>query len=89
MITVCDKARETCPVWPGQPIIVHWGAPDPAEAEGPDEEIYRQFKQVAMLSQRRIELFCDLPFEKLDRLKSETLTRDIGTKRIGMSEISG
>lgn len=80
VITVCDKARETCPVWPGQPIIAHWGAPDPAEAEGADEGVYRQFKQVAMLIQRRIELFCALPFEKLDRLKLETLTREIGTK---------
>lgn len=80
VITVCDKARETCPVWPGQPIIAHWGAPDPAEAEGTDEEIYRQFRQVAMLIRRRIELFCALPFEKLDRLRLEALTREIGTK---------
>lgn len=80
VITVCDKARETCPVWPGQPIIAHWGALDPAAAEGTDGEIYRQFKHVAVLLQRRIELFCALPFEKLDRLKLEALTREIGTK---------
>lgn len=78
VITVCDKAKETCPVWPGQPIVAHWGAPDPALAEGTDEEIYRQFKQVAMMIQRRIELFCSLPFDSLDRLKLEALTREIG-----------
>lgn len=78
VITVCDKAQETCPVWPGQPIVAHWGAPDPALAEGTDEEVYHQFKQVAMLIQRRIELLCSLPFDKLDRLKLESLTRDIG-----------
>ena len=80
VITVCDKARETCPVWPGQPIVAHWGAPDPALATGDAAEIYRQFRQVAMLIQRRIELFCALPFDKLDRLKLEALTREIGTK---------
>jgi len=78
VITVCDNARESCPVWPGQPIIAHWGVPDPALASGTQQEILRQFNQTAMRLQRRIELFCSLPFEKLDRLKLEQLTRDIG-----------
>jgi arsenate reductase len=78
VITVCDNARESCPVWPGQPIVAHWGVPDPALAEGTDEEIFRQFRQAATLLQRRIELFCSLPFEKLDRLKLAKLTQDIG-----------
>jgi protein-tyrosine-phosphatase len=78
VITVCDKARETCPVWPGQPIIAHWGAPDPALAEGTDEQIYQEFKRIAMVIQRRIELLCALPFEKIDRLKLQTLTQEIG-----------
>src|SRR6266478_4234913 len=80
VITVCDQARETCPVWPGQPIIAHWGSPDPALATGTDEEILQQFKQVAMLIYRRIQLLCALPFDKIDRLKLATLTREIGTK---------
>ena len=78
VITVCDNARESCPVWPGQPIVAHWGVPDPALARGTDEEIFRQFRQTAALLQRRIELFCSLPFEKLDRLKLPKLTQDIG-----------
>lgn len=78
VITVCDNARESCPVWPGQPIIAHWGVPDPALATGTQQEILRQFRQAAVHLQRRIELFCSLPFEKLDRLKLEKLTQDIG-----------
>lgn len=78
VITVCDRARETCLVWPGQPITAHWGAPNPAEVEGTDEEKLQVFKQVAQIIQRRIELFCSLPFESLDKLRLETLTRDIG-----------
>ena len=80
VITVCDNARETCPIWPGQPIIAHWGSPDPALAEGTDEQKYQVFKQVALQIRRRIELFCALPIDKLDRLKLAQLTRDIGSK---------
>lgn len=80
VITVCDNARESCPVWPGQPIIAHWGSPDPALAEGTDEQIYKVFKQVAFQIQRRIELFTSLPLEKLDRLRLAALTKEIGNK---------
>jgi arsenate reductase len=80
VITVCDNARESCPIWPGQPIIAHWGIPDPALAEGSDEEKLRQFKQAAQTLSRRIELFCSLPIEKLDRLKLAALTTEIGEK---------
>jgi arsenate reductase len=78
VITVCDKAKEACPVWPGQPIIAHWGAPDPAEARGTDDEVFQRFKEVAMIIHRRIELFCALPFDKIDRLRLTQLTREIG-----------
>lgn len=78
VITVCDNARESCPVWPGQPIIAHWGVPDPALAIGNDEEIFREFQHAALHLRRRIELFCSLPLEKLDRLKLAKLTQDIG-----------
>ena len=78
VITVCDNARESCPLWPGQPIVAHWGVPDPALAEGSDEEKLRQFKQAAQTLAHRIGLFCALPIEKLDRLRISELTRDIG-----------
>ncbi|HEY8224990.1 MAG TPA: arsenate reductase ArsC [Pyrinomonadaceae bacterium] len=80
VITVCDNARESCPIWPGQPIIAHWGVPDPALAEGSDEEKLKQFKQAAQTLNRRIELFCSLPIEKLDRMKLDRLVKEIGGK---------
>jgi len=80
VITVCDNARESCPVWPGQPIVAHWGSPDPALAEGDDQALYRTFKQVALEIRRRVELFTALPFEKLSRLRLAAMTSEIGNK---------
>ena len=80
VITVCDNARESCPVWPGQPIVAHWGSPDRALAEGNDEIVYRTFKQVALEIRRRVELFTSLPFDKLSRLKLASMTNEIGNK---------
>src|SRR5688572_3906396 len=57
VVTVCDNARETCPVWPGQPIVAHWGLPDPAAVEGTESEKYRAFAEVAAEIYRRIKLF--------------------------------
>jgi arsenate reductase (thioredoxin) len=78
VITLCDKARETCPVWPGQPIIAHWGVEDPAAFAGSPEERERFFYNVARILHRRVQLLTSLPLEKLSRLKIEKLTRDIG-----------
>jgi arsenate reductase len=65
VITVCDNAREACPVWPGQPLLAHWGSPDPAAAEGTEEQKYWAFVQVASQISRRAELFCALPEKSL------------------------
>jgi arsenate reductase len=78
VVTVCDNARETCPVWPGQPIVAHWSSPDPAAVEGTDAEKYRAFKEVAFQLNRRLQLFTSLPLEKLDRLKLINATQEIG-----------
>ena len=82
VITVCDNARETCPLWPGQPIVAHWGVDDPAAFVGPEPARERFFHSVALTLYRRLQIFTALPLEQLDKLKVETLTRDIGLDRL-------
>ena len=58
--------------------MAHWGVPNPAAVEGPEEQRLHAFKEAAIALSRRLELLVNLPFEKLDRLRLEQLTREIG-----------
>jgi arsenate reductase (thioredoxin) len=69
VFTVCDNAaKETCPLWPGQPMTAHWGVPDPAAIQGGAAEIERAFRDAFFILDRRIGLFLSLPLASLDRL---------------------
>jgi arsenate reductase len=46
VITLCDRARATCPVFPGGSETFHWGLDDPAEAEGTEAERRAAFDRV-------------------------------------------
>ena len=79
VFTVCDNAaKEVCPVWPGQPMTAHWGVPDPAEAQGSEEEVQKAFRDAFFMLDRRISLFLSLPLASLDKM---ALKREID--RIG------
>jgi arsenate reductase (thioredoxin) len=77
VITVCDNAKEACPVWPGQPVIAHWGSPDPAGVEGTEEEKFQFFVAVASQIARRVDLFC--AFSDAQLLDAAAV-RDVGRK---------
>ncbi len=47
VITVCDHARETCPVFPGSTSTLHWGLDDPSDVQGTDEERLEAFRRTA------------------------------------------
>jgi len=79
VFTVCDNAaRETCPVWPGQPMTAHWGVPDPAAVEGSPEQIQRAFRDTFVILDRRIGLFLCLPLASLERLAIQSEIDRIG-----------
>ena|SRR5258708_5514671 len=45
VITVCDSAAETCPIFPGRAQRIHWSFPDPAAVEGSEEQRLQAFRQ--------------------------------------------
>jgi len=67
VFTVCDRANEECPVFPGSPITAHWGYADPAEIEDP-EEARQLIRQIALSIDQRFRLFLSLPLDKLEKL---------------------
>ena len=54
VITLCDKARETCPEFPGHPRRVHWSIPDPATASDTDHASYPAYQHTAAEIDTRI-----------------------------------
>ena len=46
VITVCDDARESCPVFPGATRTDHWSFEDPSAARGPDEVRLAVFRRI-------------------------------------------
>jgi arsenate reductase (thioredoxin) len=69
VFTLCDSAaKETCPVWPGQPMTEHWGIPDPGNAGEDRVTLERAFRDAFVTLDRRIGLFLGLSLAKLDKL---------------------
>jgi arsenate reductase len=46
VVTVCDRAKESCPIFPGAIRFIHWSFPDPAAAQGSHEERLAAFRRV-------------------------------------------
>ena len=81
VVTVCGSAAaETCPVFPGAPLSVHWGIDDPAAVEGSDDEIDAAFARAYAEMETRISRFLSLPRD-LDGAALDTELRAIGADR--------
>ena len=57
VVTVCDQARQTCPVFPGVHRSLHWGYEDPAAAEGTEDERLAVFRRVFIQIGERVRQF--------------------------------
>jgi arsenate reductase len=85
VITVCDRAKESCPIFPGQPVLAHWGMSDPAEVVGSDAAQRKAFRDAFLLLARRIDLLLALPVEGLARLALERRVQAIGAADVSVA----
>lgn len=66
VITVCDNAaNEVCPIWPGSPVKMHWGYPDPSNAEGGEDGKRRAFELTRQAIGYRMLQLLALPLESM------------------------
>lgn len=57
VITVCDRANESCPIFPGGTERIHWSFEDPTSATGTDEQKLHAFRTVRDAIQQRLRMF--------------------------------
>ena len=67
VITVCDQARETCPVFPGARESIHWGFDDPAATQGSDAERLAVFRRVLNEISLRLKPFAEVALRRHGR----------------------
>jgi arsenate reductase len=70
VITVCDQARQACPVFPGVHETLHWGYEDPAAVEGTEAERLAAFRSTLTMMSGRIQSFITLALR--DRVAAST-----------------
>jgi arsenate reductase len=67
VITVCDRARATCPVFPGSACSLHWGLDDPSGVEGRDEDKLAAFRRTEIEVSARLRSFIEVPLRAAGR----------------------
>lgn len=81
VITVCDRAREACPVFPHARAAVHWGMEDPAAVSGPDEIKLEAFRQTRRVLERRVQRLLELPLATMSDVGLARQAQAIGDRQ--------
>lgn len=78
VITVCDSAaEETCPYWPGSPVTMHWGYPDPSNAGTNAQEKRAAFESTRQAIGERMRKLAQTPFDTLDNAQLRAALQSI------------
>jgi arsenate reductase (thioredoxin) len=81
VVTVCDSAaNESCPVWFGKAVKLHWGLADPSKVIGSDAEKAQAFRACIAEIRQRVEALLRLPEGKLDAVSIRTALGGFGVQ---------
>ena len=78
VITVCDAAKQACPVFTGSPAVVHWNLPDPMDANGTDAQELDAFRHSRDTIAGLVERLIALPVEALSSRTLVARVSEIG-----------
>lgn len=70
VITVCDRARATCPAFPGSANTLHWGLDDPSEVEGSDADKLAAFERTHLEVAARLRPFIEVALRAAGRSRT-------------------
>jgi len=88
IITVCDvAAEESCPYWPGHPLVTHWGIADPANVKGTREQKLAAFNETYRRLMSRITALVNLRIEQMGLTELKAQLSEIG-KMDGATELA-
>ena len=79
VVTVCDSAAgETCPVWFGKSLKVHWGLDDPSKLQGSEVEISEAFRATIEQIKQRVEQLVNLDVDVKDKVALKAALANLG-----------
>lgn len=81
VVTVCDSAAgESCPVWFGNSVKVHWGLSDPSKLQGSEAELAAAFKATIDEISRRVQQLLSIKVDSNDQAALKQALAEIGAK---------
>jgi arsenate reductase len=81
VITVCDSAAgESCPIWFGASVKVHWGLSDPSKLTGSEAELAAAFNQTILSIRQRVEQLLTIDIDVNDKVALTAALEKLGAK---------
>jgi len=84
VVTVCDSAaKESCPLWFGDSLQIHWGLKDPSKLDGSEEEVAAAFRHTINEIRQRVDAMIQAELAPLDKAAKAQALKALGAQPKG------